>query len=63
MPHGDNLGSLKSLVPVFVSYALKFYVCGDLFWCRHTVVNTGQVLVTTGLSLDLADRFMANFPY
>ena len=34
VPHGSNLGALKSLIPVFLSYVLSFIYIG-IYWNNH----------------------------
>ncbi len=34
IPHGDDLNSLKSLLPVFLSYIISF-ICIGIYWNNH----------------------------
>src|SRR5438874_4005580 len=49
VPHGDDLGALRPLLPVFLSYVLSFVYVG-IYWNNHhhllhaTTIVTGAIL-------------------
>src|ERR1700757_3852858 len=48
VPHGDGLGALRSLLPVFLSYVLSFLYVG-IYWNNHHHLLHATTRVTGGI--------------